>query len=298
MRTPTGHSPRQHALADCGESRCLDWMISREFRDSRIFWCVRCWPPQTLWDAVFTVQSNQQPTGLPSHVKSVWPSEALGRSQERLPKRPSPGSFSLAEEHKPPENWSAVSGAGSAPERCARGFWAEFLRWDGQGRAVPACPGTAMPCPAAGMGQLRQLEAGAARDPSSRNTIQECHLLGPGQAAVAAPAPALAQVWGGDGDLQLPEGFLLSSLPRGSWGSLCQGRAGSPIVTEMRSNRRVSPRKACFLNPSCYSMELRKSPQRLSGPPRRVVRDDRVGALCRVNLVNSSFYVHEQVKHL
>lgn len=67
---------------------------------------------------------------------------------------------------------------------------------------------------------MGQLEAHAAWIHPG-NTIQECHLLGPGCAAIAAPAVALAHVLG----------FLLPS--QAGWECLCQGPEGACAKQEL-----------------------------------------------------------------
>lgn len=81
------------------------------------------------------------------------------------------------------------------------------------------------------MGQLRQMEADAACGPSSRNTIQECHLLGPGYAAMGAPGVALAQVLEAMESFSSQQAFF--SLPRLAGHASAEGHEGASAKEEL-----------------------------------------------------------------
>jgi len=125
---------------------------------------------------------------------------------------------------------------------------------------------------------------------SGRNTIQECHLLGPGPTATgsAGTCPSVG-VRRQAGHFSLWQGF--SSFPRlGGHASLLKAMRKAVsrkrwlvlhnlVVSGMRNSERISTRKAYFLNgslhlppelvitPLCYSMGFSKSPQELSASP-------------------------------
>lgn len=264
MRTPTGHSPRQRAPCDHGVSRWLDWMISRSVFQpqllcgSRISWRVRGWPLQTLWDAGFTVQPNQQPTGLPSHVRSVWPSEAPGRSQEWLPKRPSPGSFSLERSTSHQNTALLCQVLAAIPSLVPAAAWAEVLGW-----AQPACPGTALPPACAQEGSWDGAAGGTCcLDPSRKH-----HPGVPSAGSWLCSHGSSCSCPGTGFGLSPPfPGWLGMPLPR-AWGSLCQTRAGwfyttwSSLKWEITGELLQGKCAFHIITPSCYSMEPRNYPR-------------------------------------
>lgn len=214
-----------------------------------------------VWDADLSrplgccIYSAAQPAGLPSHTTSVWPTEALGRSQEWLPKRPSPGSFPLAEEHKPPEAWSAVSGAGSGSQPRAQGRLSRILRW---ARAELSCVQAqpALPCSPLPAGQLgwgregdssRKLHPGV---PSAGSRLC-CPRTGVGRHRGASAPSSFSSP-----PMPLPRA-VREPVPKKSWLVL-----NNLIVTEMWNDRRVSPRKVCFLNH--YSIMLLHGTQKIT----------------------------------
>lgn len=179
-------------------------------------------------------------------------------------KEAKPWLFFLGEEHKPPEHCSAVPGAGSHSQPCARGSLSRGFRLSSaclprHSLAPSLCPGGQL-----GWGSWRHMLPGSIQETPSRSAI--CWVLA-------------VQPWQ---LLQLPwhRFWAFSSLPRLAGNASAEGlREPVPnkswlvlhnlIVPEMRNNRRVTPRKVCFSHH--YSIMLlhgtQELPQGLSAPP-------------------------------
>lgn len=209
-----------------------------------------------------------------------------------------------------------MPGAGSDPEPCARGSLSTVFEMKGAGqssarlprhsRALPRSP---LPSRAAGMGQLRQVETDLPVvhpvETPSRSAICWVLAMQPWELLELpshrywrqwrASAPSrLSSLFPGWLGMPLPRA-MRESLPKKSWLILY-----NLIVTEMRNNKRVSPRKACFLNH--YSIVLLHGTEKITPGAFSSFQlsgsDDRVGALCGLNPVKSSSYVHKQFKYL
>lgn len=174
-----------------------------------------------------------------------------------------------------------------------------------QSRALPRSP---LPSRAAAMGQLRPLEADAACDPSRKHhpgvPSAGSRLCSRGS-SWNCPRTGVGRQWRAQAPSRLPPlfpGWLGMPLPRAVREPVpkkCYLVLHNLIVTEMRSNRRVSPRKVVFLN-HCSIMLLhgtqKITPMAFSSS--HLSKDDRVGGLCSVTPVKFNFYVHKQFKYL
>lgn len=258
MRTPTGHSPRQHAPADHGVSRWLGWMISRGafqpqlFCDSRISWRVGCWPLQT--SGMLYLQCSTTSRFAFSHniCLTHWGS---GEKPGMTSKEAKPWIFSLGRGAQAPRSLVCCVGTGRGSQPRAQGRLSRILRWARAElscvRAQPALPCSPLPAGQLGWGRegdsSRKLHPGV---PSAGSRLC-CPRTGVGRHRGASAPSSFSSP-----PMPLPRA-VRQPVPKKSWLVL-----NNLIVTEMWNDRRVSPRKVCFLNH--YSIMLLHGTQKIT----------------------------------
>lgn len=273
MRTPTGHSPRQHALCVTEQVVGLD-DLQKGFPDPAALWlqnfltCERLTSPDPLGCWIYcAAQPAAHRFAFSCQVcLTQWGSwEKPGMTS----KEAKPWLFFLGEEHKPPEHCSAVPGAGSHSQPCARGslnrgFGLISARLPRHSLAPRLCPGGQL-----GWGSWRHMVPGSIQETPSRSAICWVPAVQPGQL------------------LQLPwhRFWAFSSLPRLTGNASAQGPEGACAKQELagftqpdrpwNAKQQESYSKESVLFTSLLHHATpwnQESPQGLSAPPSWVVR--------------------------